>query len=308
MAEQGENQAVIDLIERLVECDELHKVGDELRIVAVPKGMELKSLKKLLDEYRERPERKTGITTTTTLESFCAFVNRHRERESVVFCDDTNEKAPKLVALFNAHGASASLEALAKDTKVNARGEPDHQDHRATYAFPLSEEWKVWTGLVPAMSQADFAHFLEDRINDVLDPDQAGEVAKEYAASVKATLATAARLLELSRGLAVNLDGRVSQELNLKSGEGKLVFTEEHRDSAGQRLDVPGAFAIGIPVFRGGVAYKIPVRLRYRVAQGGVTWSLAVQRLDRVFEAAIAEAAKVVAEATSLPVFRGAPG
>lgn len=305
--EQGENQALIDVMERLVECDELHKVGDELRIVAVPKGMELKSLKPLLDQYLKHPERKTGTTVLTTLEAFCGFVNRHQENESVVFCDDTNEKAPKLVAVFNAHSESRYT-SEAPEAQAIGRGEADWQDHRATYAFPLSEEWKVWTGLVPAMSQADFAHFLEDRINDVLDPDQAGEVAKEYAASVKATLATAARLLELSRGLAVNLDGRVSQELNLKSGEGKLVFTEEHRDSAGQRLDVPGAFAIGIPVFRGGVAYKIPVRLRYRVAQGGVTWSLAVQRLDRVFEAAIAEACAVVATATSLPVFRGAPG
>lgn len=308
MAEQGENQALIDAMERLSEP--VRVLGDDAApmVVAVPRGMELKSLKKLLDEYRERPERKTGTTTLTTLEAFCAFVNRHRERESAVFCDDTNEKAPKLVALFNAHSASASLETLATDPNADARGEADWQDHRALYAFPLSEEWKIWTALVPAMSQADFAHFLEDRITDVLDPDQAGDVAKEYAASVKATLATPARMLELSRGLTVHLDGRVSQELNLKSGEGKLVFTEEHKDAAGQRIDVPGAFAIGIPVFRGGVAYKIPVRLRYRVSQGSVSWSLAVQRLDRVFEAAIAEACTLVAQATHLPVFRGAPG
>lgn len=302
--EQGENQALIDVMERLDSADVLLEVDGKPRIVALSKGLDLRSTKKLLDEFLERPERKTGTTTTTTLESFCEFVNRHAEGESVVFCDDTNEKAPKLVALFNAHGESR----YTSDVPDAGRGEPDWQDHRALYAFPLSEEWKLWTALQPSMLQVDFAHFLEDRVTDVLDPGQAGDVAKEYAESVKATLATPARLLELSRGLTVHLDGRVSQELNLKSGEGKLVFTEEHKDGAGQRLDVPGAFAIGIPVFRGGVAYKIPVRLRYRVAQGSVSWSLAVQRLDRVFEAAIAEACKVVAEATKLSVFRGAPG
>lgn len=307
---ESEAQAIIQYAKEHVtaELRAIKRGGPgECAVLILPKDKRVESVKPLLDAYLERPERKKGTTTATTLESFCDFVNRHAEGESVVFCDDTNERAPKLVAIFNAHGGTRRTEG-AEDSVDLRYGEPDHQDHRATYAFPLSEEWKVWTALEDDMGQADFAEFLEERITDVLDPDQAGDVAKEYAASVKATLATPARLLELSRGLTVHLDGRVHNELNLKSGEGKLVFTEEHKDAAGQRIDVPGAFAIGIPVFRGGVAYKIPVRLRYRVSQGRVTWSLAVQRLDRVFEAAIAEACTVVAEATKLPVFRGAPG
>ena len=54
----------------------------------------------------------------------------------------------------------------------------------------------------------------------------------------------------------------------------------------------------------------VPVRLRYRVDRndgGKVFWSLAVQRLDRVFEAALVEAAQDVEKLTQLPVFRGAP-
>jgi hypothetical protein len=51
----------------------------------------------------------------------------------------------------------------------------------------------------------------------------------------------------------------------------------------------------------------VPVRLRYKVSGGRVSWQLALQRVDHVFESAIAEAGHSVGDVTSLPVFRGRP-
>lgn len=294
---QSENQAVIDVMERLHGVERL-ELAPGVVAYAVPKGQELESVKHLIDEYLERPDRKRGTTRLTTLEAFCAFVNRHKQVHSVAFCDDTDPKAPKFVAVFNAHQPS------------DADALPDWQDFRAVYGLPLSDEWLAWTKLPKEFTQLEFAAFLEDRITDVVLPSDAGEIAREFAASIGVELASPARLMELSRGLTVHVDGRVTQRPNISTGEAVLMFTEEHKDATGQPLKVPGAFVIGIPVFRGGVRNAVPVRLRYRVDRndgGKVFWSLAVQRLDRVFEAALVEAVDDVARLTELPVYRGAP-
>ena len=291
--EENNAKAVIDLVERLDGAELIPlTIGDVPNGVAVvlPHGKNLHSIKKYQDEYRLRPERKEGSATLTTLVDFNAYVQRHMEADSAVFCDDTDKSKPRLVAVFDAHG---------KD--------PNWQKHRASYAFPLSDEWVKWSKLPEWFSQADFAAFIEDRITDVIDPSTAGSIAKKFAEDVGAQLATPAKLLELSRGLAINVDAKLANKVNLGSGEGQLIFKEEHNDENGAPLKVPGAFCIAIPVFRLGVAYSVPVRLRYRAKEGRVVWNLALQRIDHVFENAIAEAAKSVAEVTSLPVFRGKP-
>lgn len=296
----GDVQAAIDYVAEngMVE---LLDVGDGVQLASVPRNRQLCSIKKLIDEYLERPERKTGFATLTTLDAFCDYVNRHKDSaQAVVFLDDRDPSAPKLRAIFNAHEQTAR----GSDGSVSAlvRGQADWQDFGAEYAFPLSPEWQTWTELPSTFSQADFAAFLEDRIVDVTEP---GESVRAFAKDVGAALADAARLLELSRGLAVHVDGRVAQAVNLGTGEHSVTFEETHKDASGAPLKVPGAFAIGIPVFRLGALYQLPVRLRYRAGNGKLTWSLAVQRADKAFDLALDEAAKRVAATTGVPLFRG---
>jgi Uncharacterized conserved protein (DUF2303) len=294
MEDTNNNAAsVIDVVERLSEPQLVTAArGTEqlANLLVVPNGKQVVSLKPLLDQYLPRPERKEGCATLTTLDAFNAYVDRHKTLSSAVFVDDTNAKAPRIVAIFDANDTEA-----------------DWQRHRAVYAFPLSDEWKKWSNPPESFSQADFANFLEDRITDVIDPSTAGAVARKFAEDVGAQLASPAKLLELSRGLAVNVDARAVSKVNLGNGTGEISYKEEHNDSAGEPIKVPGAFVIGIPVFRLGAAYSIPVRLRYRMSSGKILWSLALQRIDHVFEDAIADAATKVSESTGLPVFRGKP-
>jgi uncharacterized protein YfdQ (DUF2303 family) len=318
---QSENAALIEEMKR--HEAESFKLVDlsrgsehECQVALVPKGKELVGVKHLLDAYRLKPERKKGSTTLLTLDAFCEFVARHKQAQSVVFCDDSDTSKPKLVAVFNASGRNVAETLISgADEKGNATAErvvhtgaPDWEDHRAVYAFPVSDEWTKWTtGLPGSFNQAQFADFLEDRITDVVSPSDAGLVALEFAESVGTSLASPTQLLKLSRKLAVNVESKCINAQNLSSGEVEFVFQEQHKDEAGQPFSIPGAFAIGIPVFRCGQGYRIPVRLRYRVSGGKVTWMLAAQRLDVIFEDAIEDAMKVVLEKTDLPLFRGTP-
>lgn len=281
--------------------DEARKFGeaqiievDGRKIAAIPDGRRLFGLKPLLDEYLTAPERKKGTATLTTLASFSDHVNRHKDADTVVFADDT-PGSPKLLAVFDYN-------------RQGADGAPRFGEHRAHYAFPLSEEWQAWTRAAAGeMQQRVFADFLEDRIADVLAPGSAGKAAEEMAALLGFPLASPQRLLELSRGLSIKVENKVTNAVTVSTGEARLAFEETHKDGEGGELKVPGGFAIAIPVCRAGTAYKIAVRLRYRVERGVVLWRLVPHRTDLVLKDAIDQAVKDVAAATGLQIFFGTP-
>lgn len=288
----SDTQAVIDVV-RDVGRVEVIQLADDRVVLSVPHGRTIQSVRPLLDEYRVRPERKQGFVRLTTVDSFVEYVQRHKGYgDAVIFCDERDPSRPLLRAVFDAHERSTP----------ELRGAADWQGFGALYEFPRAAEWIAWTSLSKEYSQSEFAAFLEDRIGDVVEP---GESVRAYAASIGAQLAGAARLLELSRGLSVHVGGKVAQSVDLGTGEKSIQFEESHKDASGAPIKVPGAFAIGIPVFRLGALYQLPVRLRYRVQSGTVWWSLAVQRADRALDLAIGEAAARVQTETGLPLYRG---
>ena len=65
-------------------------------------------------------------------------------------------------------------------------------------------------------------------------------------------VATPAQLIQLSRGLQVNVSSVVKNIVNLASGEASIAFDEQHTDGDGQPLKVPGIFMLSIaPFFMG---------------------------------------------------------
>ena len=152
-----------------------------------------------------------------------------------------------------------------------------------------------------------FAEFIEDRVHDVIDPEQAGANATELASILQSSLASPAKLLGLARGLTVNVGKRVQNATNLSTGEAQIAFQEEHSDAVGQPLKVPGAFAIAIPVLRCGRLWQIPIRLRYRVSGGSVYWILQPHRLVETKQAVFDEVCAEAREKTELPLFYGRP-
>ncbi len=255
-------------------------------------GQRLASVKALLEEYRLRPERRTGTATAQTLQSFIALVNRHKDADSAVFADMDWQK-PGFTAVIDYHGAG--------DDHA-----PRHLGHRIAYAFPLSEEWKTWLARDgKAMTQLDFAAFIEDRIADLSAPRDTEVDAIE--SLFRTRIADPAEVVNLSRGLAVAVDSKVARAVTLQSGEGEMVFEEVHRDGGGQKLTIPGVFMVALPVFFRGAPARLPVRLRYRVKDGAVIWFYQLWRPDTYVTEAILRDRDAVAVETGLPIYEGTP-
>jgi len=274
--------------------------GKEMPIVALGSGMSLKSLKPLLDEFNRYPERMRGFAQLTDLDSLAAYVNRHKRPESILFLDDVDPKEPAVHVVFDAHEPTS--------VDPNAGALPGWGEFGARYNFPLTPEWKAWRDVAGKwLNQGEFAGFIEQHVLEVIDPTDPGERARALAQELGLSLAGKAKLFELSRGLKVNVNQGVANAVNLATGEGQVIFEEKHTGAGGETLRVPGAFAVAVPVFRGGAAYRMIVMLRYRIEERHLKWQLAPHLIDQVFDDALEGAAKQLREATALPVFRGRP-
>lgn len=279
----GDAASIIEAVERL-SVPELIDIGNDNDVAAVPKGMKLHSLKPFRDEYLKQPERVKGCAELDSLDSFIKHVNRFKTPSSAVFVDDQ-----RMLAVYDYHD----------------RGNPQFGDHQAKYAFPFSPEWLIWNNVNgQSMPQASFAGFIEEHIADVTAPndkdaDRFGEL--NY------TLATPSQLLALSRGLLVRVEMEAVARPNLSTGETEVGYKEQHADATGAPLKVPGGFILLIPAFVDGVLYRIPVRLRYRVASGKVLWSLHMHRADAARRDAIKDSCEKLVDDTSAALFHGSP-
>ena len=266
----------------------------EGQLLILPVGMKAESVERFLDENRTQPKRRRGQATHRELASFIAHVRRFADEHSAIFASP-DPRAPKLVAILDYH-------------EQNADGQPRFGDHKSVYEPLLSEEWKAWNAKHgEVMSQSDFAQFLEDRIGDVIQSGVANEDSKlaEFASLVGGTFASPSTLIELSRGLSVNVDEKIKSAVNLSSGAISVQYETVHGDGRGNPLQVANLFLIAIPVFRSGALYRIPVRLRYRVAGGRLSWFYQLYRADKTFDHAFEEICKKAADETALPLFVG---
>ena len=294
MNQTSEAQAIIDFAaqnQKPTTLDVQHD-GLTLPLVMVPKGYEAKNMMAELDKLRDRPKRKEGTANLQTAESFVQHAKRHADANSALFA--SGETNLRVQAVYDYHDKEG--------------GKARHGKHRAIYKFPISLEMQAWMANDgERMSQQDFAEFLEDRLIDVFDPEQANEAEKAIAAQLELELATPSKLLTLSRGLSVTVEHEIHQNTALGSGAGQLVFKERHKDTAGQPLSVPGGFLLAIPVFDGGDRWKLLARLRYRVVNQRVMWTYQLHKVREVIREAFQEAATGIALSTELPLFFGDP-
>lgn len=111
-------------------------------------GGTVAAIKTQIETYRTGPERRVGSAKVTTLQSFIDLTNRHKDAHSAIF-GATAWPSPSLTAVIDYHQTG---------------GEPRWAKHRIEYAFPVTDEFKVWIGQNgKPMEQGDFARFLEDQ-------------------------------------------------------------------------------------------------------------------------------------------------
>jgi Uncharacterized conserved protein (DUF2303) len=256
------------------------------------------------DAWRVHPVRRQGTAVMTSLDSFCAHVNRFSDPDSVLFADDDRAN-PSIIAVLDYH------------ERENIQGERQAGScarfgtHRTVFSFPLSDEWNAWFGAQgTVMNMATFAAFLEDRIGDILEgtsEELPASFSKLLAATPSVKVAAPSTLYTLATSLKVFENSAVQQATNLASGEGELKFRAEHVDQQGNKLIVPSLFLIGIPVFRHGDVFKIAARLRYRKTGEGIVFWFDLHRADLVFDTAFKEGCSEASDETKLPLYFGAP-
>ncbi len=247
------------------------------------------SLRKFAEEWRLFPERRRGTATVTTLESFIRLATYHRTSTTAVFAD--TGPRPSLTCVLDYHPTAA--------------GDPEFCEHRVTYNFPLSDEFQAWSGQDgKTMDQGEFAAWVEEHIADLAEANP--EETANNEALFRTKTATPGHMIELSRGLLVNVDSVMKNAVVLQTGEASMIFEEEHKDSAGGKLIVPGMFMVAIPIFVGGTPVRIPVRLRYRASRGKVSWFFQLFRWKAEVRGRILADLDMVADA-GFPTYEGAP-
>lgn len=287
---------------------------------AAPK---LLGVAELFEPYRERPRRKVGTAHVLTLQSLIDLVQRHQTEHSAIFAD-TDWTKPSITAVIDYHEIDTVVGGMIRvvdpgeddattneagmiDDPIVEIGAPAFGKHRIHYAFPLSEEWQAWVKLDgEVMNQLDFASFIEDHIAELWAPTDAEKIWIER--DFQTSVATPAQLIQLSRGLQVNVEAKVKEARKLQSGEAQIAFEETHLGGDGKPLKVPGMFMLNVAPFFMGDKIAVPVRLRYRVKQGGgVLWFYQIYRPDQHVTARVRSDLRIVAEETGLPAYEGSP-
>jgi len=254
------------------------------------KSQTFNSVKSLIEQFRQAPDRRKGTATVETLASFIALTNLHKDTGSVLF-GKTVWPDPKLTAVLDYDREG-----------VEAR----NRSHRIVYAFPLTEEFKAWVnGNAKPMPQDVFAAFLEEHAAELAAPMD-GE-RSEYERLFNEKMATPSEVIALSRHLEVFVAARVKNGIRLQTGERTVEFMEEHQNAKGEAVIIPGIFMVSVPAFVDGDAVRIPARLRYRIVSGDIKWFYQLYRWEYFLREQVGCDLKRAAEETSLLAFEGAP-
>lgn len=288
-------------------------------LAAVPNDMTVRDLTPEIEKLATKlqPWRRTGTAKLTDLDSLIAWVNRHKGATSALFATVTGQPSLTCIADYLGEGAPI-IDPTSRDPKAS------HMQHRAHYAFPLSDEWKIWKAVsaqTNGLTGGELGEFVEANAKDLLDPtpnllaDTPGargvedwEIKMiEVARQLQGRFGQYQTLIQLARNFQVNEVSNVTASLNRDSGESSIQFLNEHQQPDGTPVSIPNLFMIAIPIFENGAFYRIPVRFRYRKAGATVKFIFTLHNADVCFRDAVDQALQRATDETALPLFRGTP-
>lgn len=188
--------------------------------------------------------------------SFIAYVNRFKDADTQIFA----------VPGFINNGQASIVASI----DYHMPGEPTRNSHFCTYAPRYSEPWKRWHAVCKdPLKQVPFAELIEECRADIQEP-------------------AAALLLNIVRTFKANKKTDFDSVVYQTNGSVTLNYSESVQQQ-GQSGALPEVMQLGIPVYFRGQAFKIPVMVRYRVGNGGVTFDLKLDRADIIEDAAFGE-------------------
>ena len=285
-----------------------------LRVVAIPDNMREIDLTDRIEKLETKlaPWRRTGTAHLQDLESLIAWANRNKGESSALFATVSAEPSLTCIADYHLSGAP-EMDYISRDPKAS------HCRHRAHYAFPLSQEWKIWTKQSGAlMNKAELGAFVEANAKDMLTPSAAlinntdqqepwERNMQLVAQAVRGRFGTPDTLINLSRRFEVNETSNITTSRNPDTGETSFNFVNQHQQPDGSPVQIANLFLIALPVFENGALYRIPVRFRYQKSGQEVKFALTLHNPELALRDAVEEALTVAKEKTGLPLFRGKP-
>ncbi len=242
----------------------------------IPEGYAAQDLEKFLDA----PLRKRAAASLLDTESFVKYLKKHGIADQTVIYAETDfeKQYAKLACILDDHG---TLE-----------DQTSWRTHTATFQPTQTVEWKRWNGCNnKAMSQADFAVFLEENMPDI--------------ASGIEGMPTGTEMLQMAVGFEATAEKRFKQKLNIQSGGTTLEYVNTDSAETVERMKVFDRFSLGLKVFIGGAAYRVDARLKYRQNGDKLNFFYQLIRADRVFESAIKDEIAKVAEETGFLILTG---
>lgn len=237
----------------------------------------------------QRPARPKGFAVLHDTASFCAYLKAQKEHRvpegpaATLYCD------------ANLDTGAVTFKAMFNDRMGDVAG---WGDFGAMYTLPQSVEWKRWVAHDrKPLEQAAFATFIEDNLRDIAGTGIGGEDASP----------SGSEMLQMALALEINNDNSVKSAVRLQSGGVELTYVNREDEGTLRKMQVFERFAIGIPAFLRGKAYRIQARLRYRAGGGKITFWYELIRLDLVVADAVNDTATAITEATGLACWYGKP-
>lgn len=238
----------------------------------LPKDCTIRSL----EEFAASPSRVRQSVELFDADSFIAYILEFAYiTRTRVFFDAESES---FTAILDYH-----------ESTEDGTGEPGWCQHRAVFRCRRTPEFAAWMAKnKSAMSQIDFARFVEENLPDIVEPP-------------------GAQLLEVARTLEAKKEVTFSSGVRLDNGQVQFTYEEILRGSAARNtLEIPEQFVLGIAIHEGGPAYRIPVRLRYRIHEQKLVFWYEIVRPHRFLQDALGEIRQRVTSETTYPILSGA--
>jgi uncharacterized protein YfdQ (DUF2303 family) len=224
-------------------------------------------------ELLKHPLDRKGDAVFYTARSFGDYVNRFKNPTTLIFADKVGRK---FTALLDHHEAG---------------GEGAARLGHFTAQLPLrhTPSWTIWTGSnKKAMSQADFAQFLEDNLPDIAEP-------------------AGATIVEIARTLEAKKNVQFQSSMRAEDGSHHFEYQEEVKGTARRgEIDIPDQFTLGLRPFEGSEQYAVKARFRFRIREGALALWYDLIRIDDILDGAfIDEYNKVAAIVKDTPIYEG---
>lgn len=201
-------------------------------------------------ELKEELERTQATVTTDDAESFIEYFNRYASDSSSIFLS-----AEKFNGIIDYHSEIA----------------PAWCQHKVMFKPVTTTEWNKWSGANGhKFDQEEFAYFIEDCAEEIHNPP-------------------GAEMLEIATTLKAKSKVNFSSAKSLANGQTQLTYNEEIDGSAGAKgeLKIPEIIDIGMRLYKGGDAYAMKARFRYRIREGKIAFWYDLIRPSKTVDAAI---------------------